>query len=368
MKIQVASPLFGGNEEKYVMDALRKGDISGMAGEYLPRFEREFSSYIGVPYGLAVSNGTTALHLAIATFGIGKGDEVLVASLTNMASFFSVLYEGATPVPIDIESDTLNIDPEKIEQNITARTKAIMVVHLFGHPVDMDPIMEIADRRGLFVIEDCAQAHGAEYKGRKVGTFGHAACFSFYANKIITTGEGGMVLFKNRADYELARSLKSLSYGTKERFMHEAIGFNYRMTNLTAAIGCAQLEKIEDVLAIKRSIAALYISEFSHIHSLHLPVEKPYAKNVYWMFHIVLDGEWEGRRSEFRARLKEEGIDTRESFVPGNKQKVLEGKIRNTDCPEADFVGKNGFYLPSGPIIQESEIRYVCEKIRKILD
>src|SRR6187401_206486 len=230
--IPVAAPVLGESERSYVADALAEGAISGLFGRYLERFEGDFARYCSTEHALTVSNGTTALHLAVATLGLGPGDEVLVATLTNMATFFAVLYTGAKPVPVDIESDTLNLDPRDLEAKLTPRTRAIIVVHLFGHPVDMDPVLAFAKKHGLAVIEDAAQAHGATYKGKKTGGLGDIGCFSFYANKIITTGEGGMVTTSDARLFERARSLKSLSYGTKNKFMHSDVGFNYRMTNL----------------------------------------------------------------------------------------------------------------------------------------
>ncbi|SVA69870.1 uncharacterized protein METZ01_LOCUS122724, partial [marine metagenome] len=231
-RIPVCTPLLGEAEVRNVNDAMAQGAISGFFGDYLPAFEEGFAEFCECPHGVAVNSGTTALHLALATLGIGPGDEVLVSTLTNMATFFAVLYQGGVPVPIDIETDTWNLDPTLLEARGTSRTKAIIVVHLFGHPVDMDPVMDVAGRHGLAVIEDAAEAHGALYKGRKVGGIGDIGCFSFYANKILTTGEGGMLTLKDPKLAERARSLKSLAFGQDNKFMHADLGFNYRLTNL----------------------------------------------------------------------------------------------------------------------------------------
>jgi len=233
--IPVSQPILGEEETQYVLSALADKAISGFYGEYIGRFEREFSSYCDCSQGVATSSGTTALHLALAALGIGGGDEVLVSTFTNMATCFAVLYQGATPVPVDIEPDTWNINPALIEEKISEKTKAILVVHIYGHPVDMDPILSIAKRHGLYVVEDCAEAHGALYKGRKAGSLGDVGCFSFYANKIVTTGEGGMLTTNNAKLADKARSLRSLAFGTGNKFMHQDIGFNYRLTNLQAA-------------------------------------------------------------------------------------------------------------------------------------
>ncbi|OGG40272.1 glutamine--scyllo-inositol aminotransferase [Candidatus Jorgensenbacteria bacterium RIFCSPLOWO2_01_FULL_45_25b] len=368
--IPVSEPNIGEREKELVMDAIKKGDISGTHGEYIKKFEEGFSNYVGCGYGIATSNGTTALHLALVSLGIGKGDEVLVSTFTNMASCFAILYCGATPVPIDIEEDTWNINPALLEEKITANTKAILIVHIYGHPVDMDPILEVARKHNLKVIEDAAEAHGAEYKGKKVGSLGDVACWSFYANKILTTGEGGMLTTNNPELAEKARSLRSFSYGKEHRFMHEDIGFNYRLTNLQAALGCAQLEQIEEIIAKKRQIAQWYKDALKDVQELQLPVEKPYAKNVYWMFHIVLQGKWEEKRDEVIRRLKNEGVETREAFIPYNMQKIMieKGMTKSETCPIANKIGKSGFYLPSGINLSCEDVEYVATSLKKSLE
>ncbi len=367
--IPVSQPLLGEEESRVVNDALDQGAISGLFGEYIPRFEKEFAQYSDCSIGVSVTNGTAAIHLALAAFSIGKGDEVLVSTLTNMATFFAVLYQGAVPVPIDIELDTLNLDPKLLEEKITSKTKAILVVHLFGHPVDMDPVLEVAKKHNLVVIEDCAEAHGATYNGKKVGGIGNVGAFSFYANKIITTGEGGMVTFSNREAAAKAKNLKELAFGDKNKFMHKDIGFNYRMTNLQAAIGCAQLEKIEKIIAFKRKMAAFYNSSFKDIESLQLPVEKPYARNVYWMYHILLQGKAAEKRTMVMQKLHEKGIETREGFIPYNLQDVFikKGMVEPDDCPNANEVAYRGFYLPSGPALTEDQLGYVAQNVKSIL-
>jgi perosamine synthetase len=363
--IPVAQPVLGDRERDNVLDALRDGAISGFYGDYLGRFEREFAQYCGCAHGIAVSSGTAALHVALAAIEIGPGDEVLVSTLTNMATFFAIHYQGATPVPIDIEADTLNLDPALLEKKITPCTKAILVVHLFGHPVDMDPVLEIARRHGLMVIEDCAEAHGAEYKGQKVGGLGTVGCFSFYANKIITTGEGGMCTTNDPAIAEKIRSLKSLAFGAVNKFMHSAVGFNYRMTNLQAAIGCAQLEKIDAIVEMKRALAREYNRLLASSPDLLLPVEKTYARNVYWMYHVVLTGRAAEKRARVMARLAAEGIETRETFIPYNLQENLPitGHLDRNGCPLANSVAYRGFYLPSGPELKAEEIAFVAERL-----
>jgi len=369
-RVPVSQPLLGAAESEHVNRALTQGAISGFFGDYLPTFEQEFAAYCECAHGVTVSSGTTALHLALATLSIGPGDEVLVSSLTNMATFFAVLYQGAHPVAIDSEPETLNLDPKLLRARITPKTKAILVVHLFGHPVDMDPVMEIAREHNLFVIEDCAEAHGALYKGRKVGGIGDIGCFSFYANKVITTGEGGMLTLNNAEWAARARNLKGLAFGDKNKFMHKDIGFNYRMTNLQAAIGHAQFGKIEEIIAAKRVIAQKYAQRLGGRDDLRLPVEKEYARNVYWMYHIVLAGRNAPRRGEIMKYLSERGIESRENFLPFNMQDIFiaRGLTRPDECPVANQLGLSGFYLPSGPVISDADIDYVCHSLIAALD
>lgn len=364
-KIHVAQPVLGSSERDNVLDALERGAISGYASPYIEQFENGFAGYCGCSQGIAVSSGTAALHLALAAIGIGPGDEVLVSTLTNMATFFAVHYLGATPIPIDIESDTLNLAPVLLEGKVTPRTRAILVVHLFGHPVDMDPVLEIAAKYKLQVIEDCAEAHGAEYRGQRVGGLGHIGCFSFYANKIITTGEGGMCTTSDNALAEKMRSLRSLAFGTVNKFMHTAVGFSCRMTNLQAAVGCAQLEKIETFVAMKRSIASEYHRLLHDSPLLQLPVEKDYARNVYWMYHVILTGKAAEKRAEVMRQLAADGIETRETFIPYNMQEnlPLDSRISKGDCPRANSVALRGLYLPSGPVLEQSDIAFVADRL-----
>jgi perosamine synthetase len=368
-RIPVCTPLLGEAETRNVNDAMAKGAISGFFGEYIPAFEEGFAEYCECSEGVAVSNGTTALHLALATLEIGPGDEVLVSTLTNMATFFAILYQGATPVPIDIGDEAWNLDPSLLEERVTRRTKAILVVHLFGHPVDMDPVMEVARRHGLAVIEDAAEAHGALYNGRKVGGIGDIGCFSFYANKIITTGEGGMLTLNDPKLADRARSLKSLAFGTSNKFMHVDLGYNYRLTNLQSAIGCAQLERIDDIIERKRRNAGLYHDFLQGEELIQLPVEMSYARNVYWMFHVALRAGAEHRRTQVMQGLAAHGIETREGFVPANQQEIFQGHgwTQEDDCPKANVAGATGFYLPSGPSLTADDLEYVATHLKEVL-
>ena len=273
------------------------------------------------------------------------------------------------PIPIDIEPDTYNIDPALLESKVTAKTRAIMVVHLFGYPVDMDPVVQVAERHGLVVIEDCAEAHGAEYLGRRVGGLGRIGCFSFYANKIITTGEGGMCTTQDERLADRTRSLKSLGFGRRNKFMHEAAGYNYRMTNVQAAIGCGQLEKIDEVIHKKRQLARLYDERLENVSCLRLPVEKPYARSVCWMYHVALRGPAAGQRQRVMSELADLGIETREGFVPANLQTIFQnqGWTRPDDCPRANQIAYDTFYLPTGPSLTPADVDRVSDELSRTL-
>lgn len=371
MIIPVSRPHIGIAETEFVNEALQAGAISGLFGTFLDRFESEFAEFCGSKYAISCSSGTTALHLAMAAAGIGEGDEVLVATTTNMASFFSVLYLGAKPVPVDITLPTLTMDPADLARKITPKSKAIMVVHLFGQPTDMDPINELAKAHNLFVVEDCAQAHGATYGGRTVGSIGDAGCFSLFANKIVTTGEGGMVTTDDANLADKARSLKALAFGKTNKFMHADIGFNYRMTNVQAAIGCGQMSVVDSLVEKRREIARYYTSRLHEYRDhLDLPVELPGTKNVIWMYHIVLQGSLAGKRAPIMAALKAQGIETREGFIPYNLQEIFldRGWTHRDDCPVANSVAYSSFYLPTSPMMTDAELDYVATKFAAILD
>lgn len=370
MNVPVSRPLLDARETELVNDAMVAGDISGYHGKFIKEFETKFAEFISVKHAVTVSNGTTALHLALATIGITAGDEVLVSTFTNMATVFSILYQGAVPVPIDCEPDTWNIDSRLLEAKITSRTRVILVVHIFGHPVDMGPVMAVARANNLFVVEDVAEAHGAEYNGKRVGGIGDIAAYSFYANKILTTGEGGMVTTNNDEWAARARSLKSLAFGTQNKFMHDDVGFNYRLPNLQCAIGVAQLEKWEDIKRRKREMAAFYLDALKDISELQLPVEKLYAFNMYWMFLMVLRGALKGKRAAVMAQLKSRGVETREGFVPANEQNVLiaRGITKPADCPIASSFASDSFYIPSGTNILKEEMQFVAQQVREVVE
>ena len=363
--IPVCEPFLSGKELEYVSDCIRSNWISSQ-GKYIQEFEQSFARYCGCQYGISTTSGTTALHLALASLGIGTGDEVIIPAFTMIATAFAVAYTGAKPVLVDAEPETWNMDSSQIEARITRRTKAIMPVHIYGHPCDMDPILEIARKHHLWVIEDAAEAHGAEYKGKKAGGIGDVNCFSFYANKIITTGEGGMVVTNNADAAERARTLKDLAHSREKRFLHTDIAFNYRMTNLQAAIGLAQFEKIDDLVERRRAHAYLYNGLLKDIEGIVLPPEREWAKNVYWMYGILLEDSFGPSRDELMERLKKQGIDTRAFFIPIHQQSAFqkENLFQGESYPIAEKISQEGLYLPSGSGLSSEQIEYVCQVIK----
>lgn len=364
--IPVCEPALNGKELEYVSDCIKSNWISSM-GKYIPLFEEKFSSFCGAKYGIGCNNGTTAIHLALEACNIRKGDEVIIPTFTMIATANAVLYSGAKPVLVDSEPRAWNIDVSKIEEKITKRTKAIMPVHIYGHPVDMNPILKLAEKYNLYVIEDAAEAHGAEYYGKKAGGLGHVSAFSFYANKIITTGEGGMVVTNDEKISERSRLLRNHAFG-KPRFLHKELGFNYRMTNIQAAIGVAQMEQIEGFIAARRNNAKLYNSLLQNQPGLTLPVEESWAKNVYWMYGLLVDEKFGRTRDEVMEELGKLGVETRAFFIPMHQQPVFATEDpRNPDLsgnyPVSDMLARNGFYLPSGSSLAKEQITEVSEKL-----
>jgi perosamine synthetase len=365
--IPVCAPFLGEKELEYVVDCIKTNWISSK-GKYVEEFEEKFAKYCGCKYGISTTSGTSALHLALACLGIKKNDEVIIPSFTMIATGFAVVYCGATPVLVDAEPETWNMNVEKIEEKITAKTKAIIPVHIYGHPCDMDLIMKLAKKYNLWVIEDAAEAHGAEYKGKKVGSIGHVGCFSFYANKIITTGEGGMVVTNDEKIAERARLLRDLAHSKERRFLHTDIGFNYRMTNIQASIGLAQFEKIDELVERRRSHAHLYNSLLKDVNGITLPPEKKWAKNVYWMYCILIQDEFGMSRDELMEKLKEKGIETRTSFIPMHQQPAFlkMNLFQGENYPIAEELSQRGLYLPSGSGLTTDEIEYVCNAIKQV--
>lgn len=363
--IPISEPCLNGNEAKYLLDCVQTGWVSSL-GKYISTFEDEFAAFCGVKHGIAVSNGTVALHLALAALGIGDGDEVIVPTLTFIATANAVHYTNAKVVFADCEPETWNISPKDIERKITPRTKAIIPVHLYGHPADMDPILAIAQKYNLFVIEDAAEAHGALYKGKRVGSLGKMGTFSFYGNKIITTGEGGLI---TTDDDELDRHLRFLrdhAMSTDKRYWHTEVGFNYRMTNLQAALGVAQMERVEEFIERKRQIAKRYMAGLSGLSNITLPPEASWAKNVYWMFSILLNPQFPLSRDEFITKLKTAGVDNRPFFYPIHEMPPYAGT--KEVFPIAEDLSKRGLNLPSAVTLTENEIDTICEIIRDLAE
>lgn len=362
-KILVNEPHISSRAKKYVSKALQQGWISSV-GPFVEEFETSFAQYIGVAHATTVSNGTAALHLAFAALKLKPGDEVIIPDQTIISCALAPIYLGLTPVFVDVEKDTGNIAVAELEKHITKKTKAILVVHLFGHPADMDAVMSIAKKHNLFVIEDCAQAHGSRYKGKKCGTFGDLATFSFYGNKVLTTGEGGMVVSNNRKYITTVASLKNLSHKKNRRFYHEHIGFNYRMGSLQAALGIANLQDIETNIQKKRRMARTYTKKLNTVSNIVLPTEKDYARSTYWMYNIVLHPSQKYSRKKLIAFLSKKNIDTREYFHPLHKQPILKKYVKKGQVfPNSTYLSKQGLYLPSGLNLEQSEIATVSAAV-----
>jgi len=356
-KIPIAEPEIGEEELQNVTEAVKSGWVSSK-GPFIEEFEKGFSSYLGVKHGVTTSSGTTALHLALAALEIGKGDKVFVPSLTFVATANVVTYTGAKPIFIDSHPEYWCMDPSRIEEKIDDQTKAIIVVHLYGHPCDMDEIMRIAEDHELYVIEDCAEAHGAEYKGRKVGKFGIISCFSFYGNKIITTGEGGMSLTNNKELADKMRILRDHGMNPRKKYWHDVIGFNYRMTNLQAALGVAQLKKIEDLINKKRHISSIYKRLLRHLNTIKPAPEMPWAKNVYWLYSVLVKKSLRDRIIEHLERM---GIETRPFFNPIHVLPPYKSPLK---LPIAEELSSGGLNLPSGPQLSENQIQEVVESLK----
>jgi len=363
--IPVCEPKLGEKELENVIDCIKTNWISSK-GKYITEFEEKFSRYCGAKYGIATSNGTTALHLALASAGIKPEDEVIIPDFTMIATANSVTYTGAKLVLVDSEPETWNIDPNKIEEKITKRTRAIMIMHTYGHPVDMNSILNIARDHDLLVIEDAAEAHGAEYRGKRTGGLGDMSCFSFYANKIITTGEGGMVVTNNEEFAEQARMLRDQAFEKGKRFWHRQLGFNYRLTNLQAAVGVAQFEHIDEFVETRRRNALYYNSLLEEVEGITLPPEAKWAKNVYWMYTILIEKNFGLSRDDLMVHLKEKGVDSRRAFYPVHAQPLYAEQFTGQKFPVADQLSNKGVYLPSGNTLTKEQIDQVVETLISI--
>jgi perosamine synthetase len=367
--IPVCEPLLTQKEEELVLDCLRSGWVSS-AGEYLDRFEKGWAAYCGMKHGIALSSGTTGLEIAVRLLDLIPGDEVIMSAFTIISCAQAILACGGVPVLVDSDPVNWQMDVSQIRQKISPRTRAIMVVHIYGHPANMDPIMDIAAEFQLKVIEDAAETHGAEYKGQKCGGLGDLGVFSFYANKLITTGEGGMVLTRDDALAERSRALRNLCFQKKQRFFHEELGYNYRMTNMQAALGVAQLSRIDWIVKQKRSIARAYSERLRDVSGLNLPVEESWAKNVYWVYGVVLEEGTGLDAKQFARKLFEKGVGTRPFFLGMHEQPVFHkmGLFQDEKHPVAERLARQGLYLPTGLTIKVNEIDQVCDAVRECLN
>ena len=368
--IPVNEPLLDGNEKKYLLQCIETGWISS-EGPFVKEFEEKFAARMGRKHGIAVSNGTAAIDAAVEALEIGPGDEVIMPTFTIISCISQIVRNGGVPVLVDSDPMTWNMDVTQIEAKITARTKAIMIVHIFGLPVDLEPVLDIAKRHNLKVIEDAAEMHGQTYKGKPCGSFGDISTFSFYPNKHITTGEGGMILTDDDALAETCRSLRNLCFQPQKRFVHERLGWNMRMTNMQAALGLAQLERLDEFVERKCRMGALYTELLRDIPGLQLPLTKTsYAENVYWVFGVVLD-ESSGLDAEAAMKkLAEKGVGTRPFFYPMHLQPVFRktGFFQGEEHRVAARISQQGFYVPSGMALTDKQARDVAEAVKQILN
>lgn len=361
-KYPVYQPLLSGNEKKYVTDCLDSSWISSK-GSYLEKFESEFARFIEIPYSTSVCNGTIALHLALIALGIGPGDEVIVPTLTYVASVNTIVQVGATPIFVDSCKTHWQMDPLDVREKITDKTRAIIAVHLYGHPCDMEELVNISKTYALFLIEDCAEAIGTYYRGKHVGTFGDISTFSFYGNKTITTGEGGMVVCSNKGLYERCFHYKTQGLVQHRQYWHDVVGYNYRMTNICAAIGLAQLEMVDIILKEKMRVAQTYIRELEGL-TLEFQKETGEVKHSYWMFSILVPNS--NQRDELRDHLKTQGIETRPLFYPVHQMPMYNHRF--SSHPIAESIGSRGINLPSFPALSDIEIKEICQSIRSYFD
>ncbi|MGH7003986.1 MAG: DegT/DnrJ/EryC1/StrS family aminotransferase, partial [Alphaproteobacteria bacterium] len=354
-----------GNERADLNECIDTNWISSR-GPFVTRFERAFAAEAGAEFGVACASGTAALHLTLAALGLGPGDEVIVPAFTMVATANAVRYVGATLKLVDSEPVHFNLDPDRVEAAITPRTKAIVAVHVYGHPAEMRRLLEIARAHGLHLIEDAAEAHGAEIGGRRVGGFGRAAAFSFYANKIVTCGEGGMVT-TNDAHYErVVRRLRDHAFSPERHFWHEYVGFNYRMTNLQAAVGLAQTERLDAITDARRRLRAFYDERLRSIPGVELPAEAPGVRSVFWMYAIRIRPAFGCNRDALRDELARRGVETRSFFIPMHFQPIYFAQFRGQRFPVAEALCESGLYLPTSETLGERDVNWICAQIADI--
>ena len=376
-EIPVNAPLLTDEDYAALQDTFLTGWISS-AGRYVEEFENSWAAYCGVSHGIAVSNGTAALQVAVEAAGIGPGDEVIMPTFTIISCASAVLRAGARPVLVDCDPITWCMDINQVAAAVSTRTKAIMVVHVYGHPVDMDPVMSIAESHDLIIIEDAAEVHGALYQSKrgtpqavwqKCGGIGHIATFSFFANKLITTGEGGMVITNNKEFAQRAKSLRNLCFRSDRRFLHTEHGHQFRLTNMQAALGVGQVRRIENIVERKRSAAAEYTRRLAELPQLQLPVERSWARSVFWVYGVVLTDEVPFSADEFATRLRRLGVETRPFFVGMHEQPVFRemGLFHGAECPVSERISRRGLYLPSGLALTVEQIERVSAAVYESL-
>ena len=367
--IPVNEPLLNGNEKKYLCECIDTGWISS-EGPFVKEFEQKMSASAGRKYGIAVSNGTAALEVAVQALGIGAGDEVIMPAFTIISCAMAVTKAGAVPILVDSDMHTWNMKAEEIEAKITPRTKAIMIVHLYGLPVEADPILALAEKYGLKVIEDAAEMHGQTYKGKPCGSFGDISTFSFYPNKHITTGEGGMVVTDDEDLAQRCRMLRNLCFRKDVRYVHDEISDNYRFTNLQAAVGLAQLERLDEFVARKRTMGRYYTERLKDVEGLMLPIEKTgYADNIYWVYGIVLNPDIQADNKTIQKLLADEGIGSRTFFWCMHEQPVYrkQGLFHGENYPNAEYLARKGFYIPSGLALMREQMDQVVTGVKRVM-
>ena len=368
LKIKVNEPLIIGNEKKYLLKCLSSGYISS-GGDFVKEFEKKFAKKVNRKYGISVSNGTAALQLAFESLNLKKGDEVILPSFTIISCVLPIIRAGLEPVLVDSDLRTWNMNVEQVEKKVSKKTKAIIAPHIYGLPIDMDPLLKIAKKYNLKIIEDAAEVIGLKYKNKPCGSFGDVSIFSFYANKHITTGEGGMIVTNNKHIDKKCRSLRNLCFNNKKRFVHHDLGWNYRLTNLQAAVGLAQLEKLNFFVKKKRAIGKFYNKKLSESTSYWTPIDKkPYGENIYWVYGILLKNS-KISINKLMKQLKRKGIETRNFFWPIHQQPILKklGYFKNVKLPVAEYLAKNGLYLPSGLALSVIQQEYVINALKKII-
>lgn len=366
--IPVNQPVLLGNERKYLLECIDSGWISS-EGPFIRRFEEDFATRVGRKHGIAVSNGSVALDTAIQALKLESGSQVILPTFTIISCIAAVVRAGLEPILVDCDPVTWNMDPNQVAAKITDKTSAIMVVHIYGLPVDMKPVLELAERYGLRVIEDAAQMHGQTYRGAPCGSFGDISTFSFYANKHITTGEGGMVVTNDSHLAERCRSIRNLCFQVDRRFVHEELGYNFRMTNLQAAIGLAQLEQLDQFVVSKRSMGKRYRESLDHVDSLKQPLEKTdYAENIYWVYGMLIDDQCPLDARTTIQRLEQLGVGSRPFFFPMHEQPLFrkKGMFRGETYPHAETIARKGFYIPSGLALTQDEIDFVAGNVKEV--